>query len=73
MSLKGLGTKTNWLAANSRTNCVHSEGRAPTGLLYLLPMIMMTENLVEWLAGEIEDPGENLLQCQFVHHESHMI
>jgi hypothetical protein len=34
---------------------------------------MRIENLVEWwLAGETEVLGENLLQCHFFHHKSHM-
>jgi hypothetical protein len=34
---------------------------------------MNMEYLVEWrLAGETEVMGENLPQCQFVHHKSHM-
>jgi hypothetical protein len=36
-------------------------------------MIMMMEKLVEWLAGETEVLGENLPQCRFVHHKSHML
>jgi hypothetical protein len=34
---------------------------------------MMMEKLVELLAGEIEVLGENLPQCRFVHHKSHML
>jgi hypothetical protein len=31
------------------------------------------EKLVERLAGETEVLGENLPQCRFVHHKSHML
>jgi hypothetical protein len=31
------------------------------------------EKLVEWLAGETEVLGENLLQCSFVRHKLHML
>jgi hypothetical protein len=35
--------------------------------------MMMMEQLVEWrLAGETEVFGENLPQCLFVHHKSHL-
>jgi hypothetical protein len=55
------------------SNSVHSARRPPTGLLYLPRVIMRMENLVEWeLVGETEVLGENLPQCHFVHHKSHM-
>jgi hypothetical protein len=36
--------------------------------------MMSVKQSVEWeLAGETEVLGENLPQCQFVHHKSHML
>jgi hypothetical protein len=36
-------------------------------------VILMMEKLVERLAGESEVLGENLSQCRFVHHKTHML
>jgi hypothetical protein len=55
------------------SNWVHSSRRPTIGLSYLPRVIMTIENLVEWwLLGETEVLGENLSQCHFVHHKSHM-
>jgi hypothetical protein len=47
---------------------------AITGLLYLLRVIVMMENLVEWtvLGGETEVLGENLPWRHFVYHKFHL-
>jgi hypothetical protein len=37
-------------------------------------MMVSVEQMMEWrLAGETEVVGENLPQCHYVHHKSHMI
>jgi hypothetical protein len=51
---------------------VHSALRPPVGLLWQPRMIMMGK-MVEWLAEKTEVLGENLPQCRFVHHKSHML
>jgi hypothetical protein len=49
-------------------------GIAATNVLLCQPrVIMMMEELVEWLAGETEVLGENQPQCRFVHHKPHML
>jgi hypothetical protein len=48
---------------------VHSALRPLIGLLCQPRVIMMMEKLVEWLAGETEELGENMPQCRFVHHK----
>jgi hypothetical protein len=49
-------------------------GTAATNDLLCQPrVIMMMQKLVEWLARKTEVLGENLPQCRFVHHKSHML
>jgi hypothetical protein len=45
---------------------------ATTGVAYQPRMIMSVEQSAGWLAGETEVLNENLFQCHFVHHKSHM-
>jgi hypothetical protein len=52
---------------------VHSTLQPLNGLLCQPRMIMIMEKSVEWLAGETEVLGENLLQCRFVHRKPHML
>jgi hypothetical protein len=35
-------------------------------------MMMSVDQSVEYLVGKTEVLGENLPQCRFVHHKSHM-
>jgi hypothetical protein len=51
------------------SNWVHSALRPPIGLLGQPRVIIMMENLVEWLAGKTEVLWENLSKCRFVHHK----
>jgi hypothetical protein len=46
---------------------------ATNGLLCQPRVIMMIEKSTELLAGETEVLGENLPQCRFVHHKTHML
>jgi hypothetical protein len=55
------------------SNWVHSALKPLIGLLCQPRVIMMMEKLVEWLTVETEVLGENLPQCLFVHHKSHML
>jgi hypothetical protein len=48
-------------------------GTAAINGLLCQPRVIMMEKSVEWLAGETEVLGENLLQCRFVHHKLHML
>jgi hypothetical protein len=45
---------------------------ATSDLLYQPWMLMSVEQTVEWLTRETDARGENLPQCRFVHHKSHM-
>jgi hypothetical protein len=38
----------------------------------MLIMVMSVKQSGEWLAGETEKLGDNLLQYRFVHHKSHI-
>jgi hypothetical protein len=54
-------------------NWIHLARRPVNDLLYLPRVIMMMENLVEWiLAGETEVLGENLPLRHLVHYKSHL-
>jgi hypothetical protein len=62
----------NWYGGGG-VNWVHSALPPLIGSLRQSRVIMMTENLVEWLAGETEVLGENMPQYRFVHHKPHML
>jgi hypothetical protein len=63
----------NWYSGGGvEPNWVDSALRPLIGLLCQPQAIVMMEKLMEWLAGETEVLGENLPQCRFVNHKSHM-
>jgi hypothetical protein len=41
-------------------------------MMMMMMMMMSVEKSVECMAGEAEVLRENLSQCRFVHHKSHM-
>jgi hypothetical protein len=63
----------NWYNGGVESNWVHWALQPPIGLLCQPRVIMMLEELVEWLEEETEVLRENLSQCRFVHHEPHML
>jgi hypothetical protein len=66
----------NWYSGGGgvESNWVHTVLRPPIGLLCQPRVIMMMEKLVEWwLVRKPEVLGENLAQCRFVHHKTHML
>jgi hypothetical protein len=42
-------------------------------MIMIMIMMMSVEQWVEWVARKTVVLGENLAQCRFVHHRSHMI
>jgi hypothetical protein len=55
------------------SNWVHLALRPLMGLSCQARVIVMLEKLAGRLVGETEALGENLPQCRFVHHKSHML
>jgi hypothetical protein len=56
-----------------KSNWVYSALRPPMTYCASPGWLWWRRNWVEWLAGETEVLGENLLQCRFVHHKPHML
>jgi hypothetical protein len=69
-SQEGLSSMSEWVVGWDGIHLV----RGPlVGLLYYLRKMPNMKQMVEWeLGGEAEVLGEDLTQCNFIHHKSQM-